>query len=153
MKILFTYGVDSRDGLTPKLPGVTSDIPSESIEEIQGEGVLEKVPSLLTFIDECYRLLPAGGKAIFSAPYYASSKAWTSPLTIRGITEYSLNFSDKTWREANKFTEATVLADFEIQGSFAIEDSCMQRSEEARQFWINKYLNVAQCVLFTLIKR
>lgn len=153
MKIYFTYNSDSREGFTSKVPLMTSDLAAESIEEIQGENVLEKIPDLVAFVEECYRLLPKGGKAIFSSPYYASSRAWVSPITARGISEHTLAFADKTWRENNKYTERTILSDFEVTGSFAIEDECMQRSEDARRFWMARYLNVAQCVLFTLTKR
>ncbi len=153
MKIYFTYNSDSREGFESKLPMITCHLPAESIEEIQGENILEKIPDLVQFIDECYRLLPKGGKATFSSPYYASSRAWISPITVRGISEHTLAFADKAWRETNKYTERTILADFEVTGSFAIEDECMQRSEDARRFWMSRYLNVAQCVLFTLTKR
>ena len=153
MKIYFTYGTETREGLESRIPLMTKDIPADSVDEIQGENVLEKVPDLIAFIDECYRLLRVGSKAIFSAPHYGHVVSWQSPLTKRAIGERSLNFADKTWREANKYTEAVVMADFEVAGQFAVEEACLQRSDDARFFWMQRYLNVAQAVLFTLTKR
>ena len=152
-KIYFTFGNESREGFESRVPSPPSPEANDSVEEIQGEGILERVPNLILFIDDCYRILKPGGVATFSASHYGSAKAWASPLAIRGISEASLNFANKDWREQNKYTEATVLSNFEVGGSFACEESAMQRCEEARQFWMSRYLNVAQAILFTLTKK
>lgn len=153
MKIYFSYGSEIREGYESTLPSITSHLSNDSIEEIQGQDVLEKVPSLIRFIEECYRILKPEGKAIFSSPIYSSTKAWSSPLAIRGISEYTLNFSSKDWREQNKYTEAMILANFEVNGQVAIEQSYMQRSDEARAFGVKCYNNIAQALLFTLTKK
>ena len=153
MKIYFSFGSETREDFGTLHPSATANIEADSIEEIQGQDVLEKVPNLISFIEECYRILKPGAKAIFSSPHFVNVAAWRSPLTIRGIGEQSLNFSDKKWREETKYTEASVSCDFEVQGSFALEQDVMNRSEEARQFWMRRYVNVAQAVMFTLIKK
>ncbi len=155
MKIYFTYGTETREDFGSLHPSAinTTNIEPNSIDEIQGQDVLEKVPNLIFFIEECYRILKPEAKAIFSSPHFASAAAWRSPLTIRAIGEQSLNFSSKSWREEAKYTESVVNCDFEVQGSFALEQDVMNRSEEARQFWMRRYVNVAQAVMFTLIKK
>lgn len=153
MKILFSYSNDIKEGFTPQVPMTTSILTDGSVEEIEGLNVLEKVPALIAFIEECYRLLVPGGKCTFTSPLYASTSAWASPLTVRGMSESSLNFADKQWREQYKFSEAQVMCDFAVSGSFAIMQDVMQRSEEVRAFWVNKYNNVAQSIIYTLLKR
>lgn len=152
MKIYFTYGTETREGHESRVPLMTSDIADNSVEEIAAENILEKLADLIPFINECYRLLPTGGLAKFSSQHYASASAWQSPLTKRGISERSLNFASKAWREQNKFTESSVLANFDVNGQFCVEERCLARSDDARAFWLERYLNVAQAVLFTLTK-
>jgi len=153
MKIYFTYNNDTREGLESKVPLTTSTLEAESVDEIQGQYVLERVPCLISFIDECYRLLKKDGKCLFSGFHFGSSLAWQNPLNIRGLSELSLNFASKDWREKNKWTEASVMADFEVTGQFAVETSFMSRSEEARGYAMRHYNNVAQAILFNLVKK
>src|SRR6185369_3758780 len=121
VKIFFTYTNEVKEGFESKLPLGTSDIATESVEEVLGENVIEKVPNIIAFIDEVYRILIPGGIAKFTAPYYSSKGAWSSPLTVRAICDETLNFSNKEWRENNKFTEGNILSNFEVNGQFAIE--------------------------------
>lgn len=152
MKILYTLDNKTKEGYEVRLPGMTSDLDSDSVDEILGENVIEKVGPLVDFINECYRILRKGGKAIFISPYFASARAWSSPLNVRGVCEYTLNFASKTWRDGNNYTETPVIADFEVNGQFAIEDTFNQRSDEARMFAVKHYNNVAQNVILTLTK-
>lgn len=152
MKILFTYGFDTKEGFESIIPMTTSLIPPGTIDEIEGS-VIEKVSDLIKFIEECYRLLKVGAVAKFSAPHYASNLAWGNPLAKRGVSELTLNFASKDWREQYKFTDAEVLCNFEVVGNFAVEASCMQRSDDARGFWLQRYNNVAQAIIFTLTKK
>ena len=152
MKILFTYGSETKEGFESVVPNTTALIPPDSVDEIEGS-VIEKVPDLIKFIEECYRLLKIGGVAKFSSPHYASNLAWGSPLAKRGVSELTLNFASKDWRTQYKFTDAEVISNFEVVGNFAVEASCMQRSDDARGFWLRRYNNVAQAIIFTLTKK
>lgn len=153
MKINFTYNAQVKEGFDSRLPTATQDLASDSVDEIYGENVLEKVPDLVLFIDECYRILKKGAKAVFSSPHAFSSRAWISPLTKRCLSDGSLAFADKPWRELNKFSEANVLADFQVDGQYALAEEVLQRADPAKLFWLAKYNNVIQAILFTLTKR
>lgn len=154
IKLYVTYGLEEREGFFRCSPLSLWDMKSGTVAEIQGQEILEKMSNLAGFIKECHRILKPGGKCIFTAPYFAHVAAWRSPLTVRGISEQSLNFADKTWREQNKCTELDVGGtDFEVQGSFALEQTVMNRAEETRTFWTKHYMNIAQFIMFTLIKR
>lgn len=152
MKLYFTYGNEIREGFESKVPLSTKELPDESVDEITGEGILEKVPDLVLFLDECWRLLRKDGKCAFTSIHYASSNAWVSPLVRRSVAETSLNFTNKKWREENKFTEVHVLSDFVVAVNYAIEESYTQRSDLARQFMLKHYNNVIRAILFELIK-
>lgn len=153
MKIFFTYSSEIKEGFDSKIPLGTSDIPTESVEEVLGENVIEKVSNIIAFIDEVYRILAPKGVAKFTAPYYASKGAWSSPLTVRAICDETLNFASKDWREQTKFSEGNIICNFEVNGQFAIEQQVMHRAEEVRHFWLQRYNNVAQAVIFTLTKK
>lgn len=153
MKLYFTYGSDLKEGFVPQVPMTTSILADESVDEIVGDYVIEKVPDLAAFIDECYRLLRPGSKAIFTAYHFGNTLAWTSPITKRGISETSLNFASKDWRAAAKFSDCIVKADFEVTGAFSVDQESQNRSDEAKTFWIKRYLNVAHQVIFTLTKK
>lgn len=151
-RLLFTYENKTKEGYTSIVPLQTSHLTADTILEIEGYDVLEKVENFIAFLDDCYRLLLPGSKASFTSPHYASSQAWQSPLNKRAISEKSLNFASKAWREANKYTEASVICDFTVTGSFAMEEAVLQRSDEARAFWMTRYTNVAQAIMFELVK-
>jgi SAM-dependent methyltransferase len=152
-KILFTLDTNVKEGFESFIPLTTSQLPADSVETIDGVNILEKIKDLPAFIDECYRLLVPGGIATFSSPHYASNNAWVSPLTVRAISEASLNFASKDWREQNKFTEVPMIANFEVAGNFAVEVEAMNRSEIARGFFMKHYNNVVRAVVLTLTKK
>lgn len=156
MKIYYSYDAKSREGFETRLPEDISGLEElrGTIEEIAGEEVLEKVKDLIYFIDLCYALLIPGGKATFTAPYYTSFQAWQDPRNRRGISQASLNFANKAWREQNKFSLGYKgQADFEVQCNFAIDLVATQRSEDAKAFWLNRYNNIVQSTLFVLEKK
>lgn len=155
MKLYFTYGLDEREGFERMLPFHAGHLADESVEEIQGQGLLEILPleTYLSFFEECWRLLKPEGKATFSVPHYGSSRAWAHPLAQRAFSEMSLHFLSKEWCRLNKVSNLEVRANFDVAGSFAIEETYMNRSEQAREFGMRHYNNIAQAILFTLTKR
>lgn len=152
MKIYFTLDKKEREGFETKDPIYAASFEADSVDEITGEAVLEKVKNLIFFIEACYRILKSGGKATFTAPYYASFQAWADPRNIRGISQASLNFADKKWRDQNNCSELSS-ADFEVLCNLAVDLQATQRSDMAKEFWLNRYTNVVQSVMFTLTKR
>ena len=152
MKILFTYNDEIKEGFESKNPNYIKEIETESVDAIEGNSVLEKIPDLVSFIDECYRILKFEAKASFTSAYYASIRARMSPLNIRGLSEYSLNFAQRKWREDNKYTEAVIKADFEVAAQFLLEEAIMLRSEAARVCQMKQYNNIIQAIMFNLTK-
>jgi hypothetical protein len=153
MKLHLTYGTDKKEGFEERLPDALAAIADESVDEINGHDVLEKVPNLHQFLEHCFRVLRWDSVCNFSSTYFASSEAFSSPLAKRGISELSLNFANKAWREANNYSELDVIANFEILGNFAIEDKVMCRAVEVRTHWTTHYQNVVKRIIFTLTKK
>lgn len=153
MKLYLSYGTEEKEGFERCHPEEIYKFSDDSVEELHGEYVLEKVPDLVTFLEGIWRVLVVEGKANFSAPHYANVAAWRSPLTVRALSEQSLNFACLDWRKASNYTEVEVRANFEVMGNFALEQDVMNRSDEARAFWMKRYMNIAQVILFTLIKK
>lgn len=152
MKVHLTFGNDTKEGYVSHNPNYIGSLEPESVDEFSGRDVVEKVNDLYLFIEHCYRALKWGGTCSFVGQYYATQAAWTSPLVKRGISESSLNFSSKQWRDINNYSELDIIADFDVVGNFGLTDQTMCRSVEARQFQLTHYNNVVQQVLFTLTK-
>lgn len=152
MKIYFSADGKSREGFTTYDPCVANLQESGTVEEITGEGILEKIPDLVSFIQHCYRMLKSEGTCTFTAHYYTSWQAWQDPRNIRGISQASLNFADKNWREQNGCPDLAD-CDFAVGCNFAIDQVANQRSEAAKEFWLNRYNNIVQSVQFVLTKR
>jgi SAM-dependent methyltransferase len=155
VKIFFTYSTDAKEGHDSRLPGYTNKemYQDGSVDEIIGDNVIEKVPNLVAFIEECYRLLKPGGKAVFTSPHYSSGAAWASPLVVRGVCESTLNFSSKEWRTQYKFSEVPTVIDFEVTGQMAVDQDTLCRNDEAKAFWMKRFTNVVQHIILTLVKK
>ena len=154
MKIYFSYDKKEREGYERKDPA-NYDVWAyghDNVEEFVGENILEKLPNLIVFIECCYSLLKPGATATFTSPYYNSYQAWCDPRNIRGISQGSLNFADKKWREDNGCPDLCT-ADFEIGVNYSIDVLTNQRAEDAKAFWLSRYSNVIQSIMFTLKKR
>lgn len=152
MKIYVTYDKTTKEGYEVMTPNGVFSLKEDSVDEIE-TNVLEKVPNLVTFIQECYRVLKTGSVMKVTAPYFMSSLAWASPLTVRGVSELTLNFASKEWRKQNNYSEFDIKCDFEVVGNFTVESTYMQRSDVTRGFWMKHYNNVVQAILFTLTKK
>lgn len=152
-KIYYSFDNKQREGfVTFKPDHPTTATPIYPVDEITGEGVLEKVDDLIWFIEMCYKALKPGGTATFTAPAFNSFQAWSDPRNIRGISQASLNFADKKWRDENNCPDLCK-ADFEVGCNYAIDGILNQKSEEAKVFWLARYNNTIQSMMFVLKKK
>jgi hypothetical protein len=154
MKIYFAYGKeDAPEGFTKKTPDEVQSLEANSVEEVQGTGILEKVPDLVDFMDRLYYRLALGAKATFICGYYGCSSSFVSPLIKRPMSEYSMNWCSKAWREANKFTEVDTDIDFDVGAGLATDQALNLRNEETQVLWRTTRLNCVLQVHFTLTKK
>lgn len=57
----------------------------DSIDEIFGRHVLERVSDILPLMEELHRVCKPNAQAIFHMPYGSSDNAWEDPLNIRAF--------------------------------------------------------------------
>ena len=125
---------------------------ADSVDEVQGIGVLETTPDLFRFMNDLHFMMKSGAKATLIAPYYAAAEAYNNPFAIRGISEQSLNWTSKTWRELNKVTYNTN-TDFEVTIGLTFDEALKLRAEEVQVHWRTHFLNVIKIVHFILVKK
>lgn len=154
IKLYLSYGKESApEGFISTHPTQLSSHPENTIEEIQGIGILEKVPDLVEFMGQIYYMLIMGGKAVFTSGYYGSANSYISPLIKRSLSEFSMNWTSKDWRTQSQFTEVETDIDFELQVAQGGDPNLSLRSEEVQIFWRTTRLNCVQSVHFTLTKK
>ena len=154
MRCYLTFGKEEApEGFTALKPSQLSEQADGSVEEIQGPNVIEKIQDLVSFMEQVHRVLPTGGKAFFASGYYGCVNSYMSPLNVRALSEGSMNWCSKDWREQVKFTEIDTKIDFEVAVSFSTDASLNLRSDEVQHLWRTTRLNCVLGVQFTLTKR
>lgn len=147
-------------------------IKSNSVDEIECSNFVEHLPHgdsrhdpFFKFFDEIYRVLkpaefdpknpniPIKGFATITCPYYSSMRAWQDPTHQRAISEASFLYLNKKWREDNKLTHYPVTCDFDFTYGYSISPEWQNRSEEARTFAIQHYINVVSDIQVVITKR
>jgi hypothetical protein len=154
MKIYFSYNEDpTPEGFTKANPDDMQSIEAGTVEECHGTNILEKVSDLPLFLDNVYAILTPGGKAVFQSGYYGCATSYMSPLVKRSLSEHSMNWCSKEWRELNKWSEVKTDINFDIAVGLATDSSLNLRSDEVQQLWRGTRLNCVLQVHFTLTKK
>ena len=146
-------GVDVVHNLT-KFPYPFAD---DSVDVIYTCHFLEHLDGeeRMKFFNECYRILKVGGKMRHVHPYYKSVRAVQDPThKWPPISENSYFYWDKNWRALNKLDHYPINCDFEFNIYYAWQDpTVVNRSEETRTFFIDKYWNVVADMIVDMTKR
>lgn len=146
-------GVDVVHNLT-KFPYPFAD---DSVDVIYTCHFLEHLDGeeRMKFFNECYRILKVGGKMRHVHPYYKSVRAVQDPThKWPPISENSYFYWDKNWRALNKLDHYPINCDFEFNIYYAWQDlTVVNRSEETRTFFIDKYWNVVADMIVDMVKR
>jgi len=124
-----------------------------SVDEIFCSHYVEHTSDLIKFMDECYRILKAGGRMTIIAPYYSSMRAWQDPTHVRAISEASFLYYNKDWRGQNKLDHYPIKSDFDFTYGYIINAPWSSRNEEARNFAISHYINVISDIQLVLTKK
>lgn len=78
----------------------------ESADEIKAKDLIEHLdhyvhsegnrgrPTIITFIEECYRILKPGGTLWIQTPRFDAEFLWIDPTHVRGFHERSMEFFD-----------------------------------------------------------
>jgi predicted SAM-dependent methyltransferase len=72
-----------------------------TVDEILANDLFEHVHDALGFVNECGRILKAGGFLRVRTPHYQHENSWTDPSHVRHCTEKSLDY----WTLGTEFYE------------------------------------------------
>lgn len=127
----------------------------ESVDEIYCAHFVEHITDLVSFVNEIWRVLKVGSKAVIIAPYYNSMRAWQDPTHKRAISEATFLYFNKGWRDLQNvpFDEYRIKADFDFSYGYFCTPDWAGRNEEARNFAIRHYTNVVNDIQVILVKR
>jgi ubiquinone/menaquinone biosynthesis C-methylase UbiE len=122
-----------------------------SIEEIHCAHYVEHVSDLFKFMDEIWRICENDAKVTFISPYYASKRAWADPTHKQAISDFTWLYYNKGWRESQKLDHYPVKCNFVIESTVLfLNPPWDKKTEEARQFAIQHYLNVVSDIVAVL---
>lgn len=137
-------------------------IKSNSVDEAFASHYLEHIPhdikghpdkdGLFLFMDELYRIMKKGAKATFITPWWNSVRCWQDPTHRRAISDATFQYFRKEWREINKLDHYNVKCNFEFSPGYVVQHPWNTKSEEARQFACNHYVNVISDMQVTVTK-
>jgi len=75
-----------------------------AINEIRAFELVEHLPALVPFLDECWRVLQPGGRLIVRTANPLTENAWRDPTHVRPYTRESFYYfdPDSTWHKWGK---------------------------------------------------
>jgi SAM-dependent methyltransferase len=151
------FGVDiaAEEGvdLVHDLENFPWPIPDNSVDEIVCNHYIEHTKDLIKFMNEIYRIMKPGAKALFRAPYYNSMRAWQDPTHTRAISEATFLYYNKDWRTQNKLDHYPINCDFDYNFGYDFTPDWAMRAEEARAFAVRHYTNVVSDIQVILVKK
>ena len=130
---------------------------NESVSDVYAAHFFEHVPKELRpkFMDEVWRILVPGGKAVFITPYWSSMRAIQDPThEWPPICETSFLYFNRNWVNLNGLSHAhRYNCDFDFVYGHGVSPNFMQKNDETRQFASAHYVNAVDDGMVTLTKR
>lgn len=126
-----------------------------SVDEVHSSHTVEHLdgPERVHFFNELYRVLKPGGKATIIVPHWASSRAYGDPThKWPPISEMSWLYLNREWRALNA-PHVGYRCNFDFTYGYSIAPMWQAKSEEARQFGLTHYREVAMDTMATLTKK
>lgn len=124
---------------------------TSSVAEINCSHYIEHTPNLDLFMKECHRILQPLGVVTVTAPYWSSIRAWQDPTHKRAITENTLRYYSKEWREKAKVDHYLPEVDFEIVNTiFIFAQEYASRAEDAKMYALKHYINAVEDIVVVL---
>lgn len=129
-----------------------------SVDEVVCNHFFEHIPGLERpkFMEELYRVLKPGAKAVITVPYGQSNRA-VQDFTHAWppVVAESFLYFNKKWRTDNKLTHGlyALKCDFDFGYGFAVDSDVAMKSQEAQAFSVKYYTNAVSDMQVTLTKR
>lgn len=129
--------------------------PDGSIEEALCAFRFHRVPAQVRgpFMNELWRVLAPGGKAVFVVPYWSSARAIQDPTAEwPPLSEQSFLYFNKGFRDANQ-GDPSWTCDFDFVYGYTFDPETVNKSDEVRPFWVKHYTNTVSDLQVVLTKR
>lgn len=130
-----------------------------SIEEIYCAHFLEHIDTcgfegdaLIRFLNEIYRILTPGGKAVFVCPYYTSIVAWQDPTHRRAISEVTFQYFNQQYLRENNISHYPITADFSIEVEYEYLPHLASLDEPSLNHARKHFFNSVNVITATLRK-
>lgn len=136
-----------------KTSSVTEIVCSHFLEHLTG-------PERCKFLNECYRILVAGGKMTLVTPHWASNRAYGDPThQWPPVSEMFFYYLNKDWRmKEAPHTDISLWKEgyscnFEATWGYGMNPSIVSRNQEYQQFALSNYKEAASDTHATLIAK
>lgn len=129
---------------------------TNSAEEVYASHFVEHLdgPERIKFMEEIYRILKPGGRAMFITPYYNSIRASQDPThKWPPVSEASYYYFNKQWRDSNNLSHYGIKCDFDFSYGYIQDNVWGSKSQEAKDFANKHYTNVILDLQVVLTKR
>lgn len=129
-----------------------------TVDEVVCNHFFEHIPGPQRpmFMEELYRILKKGAKAVIVVPFGSSVRA-AQDFTHAWPPVFAESFLyfNKKWRDDNKLTHGAydIKCDFDFGYGFALSEEWGLRAQEVQAFALKHYTNVAADLHVTLTKR
>lgn len=145
---------DIREGFKP---GRWPTQKPNSVDEAHVTNVLQFLNGAqrIAFMNELHAAMKTGAQVTIIVPHAQSAQSWMDPKTVGPpFSEQSFLFFNAEWRKNNKIPKSYgIECDFDFGYGFAFQGAWPQKNEEARNFALVNYNNVAAFVQLVMTKR
>lgn len=127
----------------------------DSVDEVHASHFVEHLtaPERIHFVNELYRVLKKGGKAMVITPHWASCRAY-GDLTHQWppVSEFWFYYLKEEWRAVNAPHNQDYRCNFDTTWGYSQHPSIVPRNQEFQQFALQFYKEAAQDMVATLTK-
>lgn len=126
-----------------------------SVEELVSPMMMNYIPAKWRqkYVEEMYRVLVPGGKALIWVPYYTSMRASQDYMEEwPPYCEASFMYFNKEWMKVNH-PERNIQCDFDLSFSYQAEPETSTKADEMRSFMVKHYVNAVRDLQVTLTKK
>ena len=112
-----------------------------------------KADERIHFVNELYRVLAVGGKAVITTPHWNSHRAY-GDLTHQWppVSEMWFYYVNKGWREGNAPHNDAYTCDFDVTWGYSVRPDLLVKNAEYQQHALSNFKDAAQDMVATFVK-
>ena len=136
--------------------------PNNSVEEVHCSHFLEHLTQdeRVHFMNELFRVLTPGGKALLITPHWASNRAY-GDITHKwpAISEMFFFYLNAAWRQQNaphtdlQWNPLGFNCDFDFGANYNTDPELIGKSDETQRYMMKFFKEAAQDIMCTITKR